>query len=70
LRERVPLAKIGILGWLRIVGIFPLFLGVQVIEIAEELVKPVDSGQELVAVAQGMSVTARLVSSLDAEVLG
>ena len=36
----------------RVVGHFRLFLGVEVIEIAEELVEPVHGGQELVAVAQ------------------
>ena len=47
-----PRLEIGILGRLRIVGILRLFLGVQVVEIAEELVEAVDGGQKLVAVAQ------------------
>ena len=37
---------------LRIVGVLRLVLGVQVIEVAEELVEAVDGGQELVAVAE------------------
>ena len=36
----------------RVVGILRLLLGVQVVEVAEELVEPVDGGQELVAVAE------------------
>ena len=37
---------------LRIVGVFRLFLGVQVIEVAEELVEAVFGGQEFVLVAE------------------
>ncbi len=37
---------------LRIVLAFRLFLGVQVIEVAEELVEAMDGGQELVAIAK------------------
>ena len=40
------------LGGLRVVGILRLFLGVEVIEVAEELVEAVDRRQELVQVAQ------------------
>ena len=40
------------LGVLRIVGILGLLLGVEVVEVAEELVEAVRRGQELVAVAQ------------------
>ena len=37
---------------LRVVGLLRLLLGVQVVEVAVELVEPVDRGQELVAIAQ------------------
>ena len=40
------------LGILRVVGVLRLLLGVQVIEVAEELVEAVRRGQELVAVAE------------------
>ena len=40
------------LGVLRIVGVLRLVLGVEVVEVAEELVEPVDGRQELVAVAE------------------
>ena len=40
------------LGRLRVVGILRLFLGVEVIEVAEELVEAVDGREELVQVAQ------------------
>ncbi len=40
------------LGVLRIVGMLRLVLGVEVVEVAEELVEPVDRRQELVAVAE------------------
>ena len=39
-------------GRLRVVGILRLFLGVEVIEVAEELVETVDGREELVQVAQ------------------
>ena len=39
-------------GCLRVVGILRLFLGVEVIEIAEELVEAVDGREELVEVSQ------------------
>ena len=39
-------------GCLRVVGILRLFLGVEVIEIAEELIEAVDSREELVQVSQ------------------
>ena len=39
-------------GILRVVGVLRLLLGVEVVEIAEEFVEPVDRRQELVAVAQ------------------
>src|SRR5271165_233149 len=39
-------------GVLRIVDVFGLFLGIQVIEIAEKLIKPVDRRQEFVAIAK------------------
>ena len=42
-------AKAGILG---IVGVFRLLLGVEVVEVAEELVEAVRGRQELVAVAE------------------
>ena len=44
-----PLTEGGVLG---IVGIFGLLLGIQVIEVAKELVKPVLGGQKLIAVTQ------------------
>jgi hypothetical protein len=44
-----PLLELGIL---RVVGVLGLFLRVQVVEVAEELVEPVHRGQELVAVAE------------------
>ena len=37
---------------LRVVGVLRLFLGVQVVQVAEELVEPVDRGQELVLVSE------------------
>ena len=40
------------LGVLRIVGVLRLLLGVEVVEVAEELVEAVDRRQELVAVAE------------------
>ena len=40
------------LGILRVVGILRLLLGVEVVEVAEEFVEPVDRRQELVAVAE------------------
>ena len=40
------------LGILRVVGILRLVLGVEVVEVAEELVEAVDGRQELVAVAE------------------
>ena len=40
------------LGVLRVVGVLRLLLGVEVVEVAEELVEPVDRRQELVAVAE------------------
>src|SRR5690242_17139244 len=36
----------------RIVGVFGLFLGIQVIEIAEKLVEPMHGGKEFILVAQ------------------
>ena len=39
-------------GVFRIVGIFRLFLRIQVIEVAEELVKAMNRGKMLVAVAE------------------
>ena len=45
-------AELGeVRGVLRIVGQFRLFLGVEVVEVAEELVEAVDGGQRRVAVA-------------------
>ena len=44
-----PLLERGIL---RVVGVLGLLFGVQVVEVAEELVEAVDRGDELVAVAQ------------------
>src|SRR5262249_3551673 len=43
------LLELGVLG---VIGILGLLLGVQVVQVAEELVEPVNSGEELVAVAQ------------------
>src|SRR5579871_2728985 len=37
---------------LRVVGVFWLLLGVQMVEVAEELIEAVDGRQELVAVAE------------------
>ena len=45
-------AEVRILGGLRVVGVLRLFLGVEVIEVAEELVEAVHGRQELVAVAE------------------
>ena len=50
--EHAARAELGAVGRvLRIVGQFRLFLGVEMVEVAEELVEPVDRRQRLVAVA-------------------
>src|SRR5690606_9193446 len=46
------LAKLGELLGIRVVGIFGLLLGVQVVEVAEELVEPMAARQVLVAVTE------------------
>ena len=64
------------LGVLRIVGVLGLLLGVQVVEVAEELVEAVDRGQELVPVAEMVlaelagDVAQRLEQLGDGRVLG
>ena len=47
-----PLAEVGVLLGLRVVRVLRLLLGVQVVEVAEELVEAVDGRQVLVAVAE------------------
>jgi hypothetical protein len=47
-----PLAEVGEVLLRRVVRQLRLLLGVEVVEVAEELVEPVHGGQELVAVAQ------------------
>jgi hypothetical protein len=46
------IVEIGILGGLRVVRVLRLFLRVEVVEIAEELVEAVYGGQKFVAVAK------------------
>src|SRR6476619_3766324 len=51
--DHAPRTELRLERWiLRIIGIFWLFLGVQVIEIAEKLVEAMHGRQELVAVAE------------------
>ena len=47
-----PLAKVRKIPWVRVIRQFRLFLGVQVIQIAVELVEAVHRGQEFVAVPE------------------
>jgi hypothetical protein len=47
-----PLAEVRELLGRRVVGVLGLLLGVEVVEVAEELVEAVGGGEELVAVAE------------------